>query len=474
MGKRELGSNRGATPQQPQATTTHLVYEDDPRATTSGIRVDPGMPPDGIPEATPLFLGSIEVEGEGSELPEVSSLPPPLPSPRAWLEDRGEFARGGMSRLHKAYHGPLRRTAAMKIMDKDVPHGLGARERFIEEAQITGQLDHPNIPPIHDFWVDETGSLRFTMKLVKGETLTERLVAQSSSERSARDWEALLNILLKVCDAISFAHSRGVIHRDIKPLLPKSSPLSISVDRDSTTTLDPPSTALGTAAYMAPEQARARVRMMNEQTDIYLLGGVLFEMLTGHPPHPQPTVAGAILAAQKNDVRDPQEVVGEQTALPPELCRIAKKALSTRGSARHETVDAFRREIEDGIRSGWWFSLERFRDGELVVREGETADAAFIITEGECEAFRMEDGKRVFLRKMGEGDAFGETALLTAQKRTASVQAMGGVTTRVITKEAFDRVLDDSWLRPFVGALAERFRELDERLMYIRRAEPSS
>ena len=81
---------------------------------------------------------------------------------------------------------------------------------------ITGQLDHPNIPPIHDMWIDDRRSIRFTMKLVRGKTLREVLRLRTLEERTDRELEELLRVLLKVCEAVSFAHSHGVIHRDLK------------------------------------------------------------------------------------------------------------------------------------------------------------------------------------------------------------------------------------------------------------------
>jgi tRNA A-37 threonylcarbamoyl transferase component Bud32 len=451
----------------------------------------PPVPTDGPKTANHRAVAAKDPAAKATQVPKLPKRRPVVGT-RPWLEDRGEFARGGMSRLNRAYQQTLRRIDAMKILDQEAMTDLAARLRFIEEAQITGQLDHPNIPPIYDFWTDPAGDVQFTMKLVDGCTLKDRINEKQPGDRSERDWEALLRIFVKVCDALSFAHSKGVIHRDIKPdnimvgaygqvylmdwgcvhLLPDAAERGISIEREGGTTLDPPQCILGTPAYMAPEQAWAEVSEIDERTDVYLMGAMLFEMLCGVPPHAGETVVEAVRSAQKGEVEHPQQVVGRDARLPPELCRIALQALSSSKDERYPSMEAMRLEIENALRVGWWFASQTFGDGELVVAHGEQAEAAYIITKGQCEVFRMHEGKRVVLRRLGPGEVFGETAILTEQQtRTASVAAVGEATTTVITKDAFDRAFEDSWLKPFVKALATRFRELDGRLATIEAAE---
>ncbi len=452
-------------------------------------------------EQIPWFEGSVMI-GTGSVTPPAPDggkadrklAAKPLPA-RPWLSDRGEMARGGMSAIHGVVDNNLRRGVAMKVLHPEIASQLVNRRRFVEEAQITGQLDHPNIPPIYDLWVSDSGEASFTMKWVAGETFKKILARRSPDNRSDEELESALRILLKVCDAVSFAHSRGVIHRDLKSdnimvgthgqvwvmdwgfaLLPRrlrSAPrTTVSIARDfKNESLDPPNTAIGTVTYMAPEQALGKNDELDERTDVYLLGGILYEILTGFPPHHAKTTVEALRKAQKGAVQDPQEKLGEVKA-PPDLCRIAKRALGFEPAARYQSVEELKDEIEWSLRNGFWFSSVTFPAGAIVFRENEPGDKAYIITKGSCEVFRTEQGERVSLRRMEKGDAFGEAAIFSGEPRSASVQVIEEMTTVVVTRESFERAMGGtSWMGFFVRALAKRFLELDERLSRIRQSD---
>jgi serine/threonine-protein kinase len=331
------------------------------------------------------------------------------------------------------------------------------------------------------------------MKLVRGRTLSQILTEQPPGQRSDQQLERLLQVFIKVCDAVSFAHSRGVIHRDLKPdnvmvgthgqvyvmdwgcaLLrppaPGADELVVARDR-STQSLDPPGCAVGTCAYMAPEQARACPEEIDERTDVYLLGGILYEILTAQPPHRGKSAIHSVVLAQKGEIDDPQTVAAG-FKVPPGLSQIAMHALAPVPSGRHQTVEQLKEDVERSLRHGWWFATVTFPAGSLIVREGDAADSAYIITRGTCEAFRQKGDERLVLRRMGAGEAFGETAIFTAQPRSASVAAVDEVVALVVTRDALERAIGtDSWVGAFVRALAERFHEVDARLAKLRRDE---
>jgi serine/threonine protein kinase len=230
------------------------------------------------------------------------------------------IGRGGMGAVLEAEDASLQRKVAMKVL----PQGDSSGDvlRFINEARITGRLEHPHIVPVHTLGADEHGLPFYTMKLVRGSTLKEVLNALAHGEEDAirsHPLSQLLTIFQKVCDGIRFAHSQKIIHRDLKPdnvmlgsygevlvmdwglakdIAPTgegSAPLeSLAEDAqtlESRSEFAAPTDAhtlmgdiLGTPQYMPPEQARGDVDLLDERADIYSLGAILYHILTLEPP----------------------------------------------------------------------------------------------------------------------------------------------------------------------------------------------
>ena len=223
--------------------------------------------------------------------------------------------RGAMGAIHSAQDRNLGRTVALKVILHDKPISRGTLMRFLREARVLGMLDHPNIVPIHELGVNAQGEIFYTMKFVKGVTLQQilnELKVGNPVTLVKYPLAQLLNIFLKICDAIHFAHSRNIIHRDLKPdnimlgeygevlvmdwglakLLnegpddfgpnwkPLFAPKSDAPEPEATMDGD----ILGTPAYMAPEQVEGRNSELDERTDIYALGGILYSILTLHIP----------------------------------------------------------------------------------------------------------------------------------------------------------------------------------------------
>jgi serine/threonine-protein kinase len=407
---------------------------------------------------------------------------PPLPGQR--FEDRGEIARGGMSTVRRVFDHLVMREVAMKTLEPT--RNFDELAHFIEEAQITGQLDHPNIVPVHDVEMDEQGlPTRFTMKLVRGQTLEAVLRDCGPPPLAAEKLEELLNVFLRVCDAVAFAHSRGVIHRDLKPTnimvgshgqvyvmdwgvaLLREAPRASDgaklprVQRSGDTLPEALGSLTGTPLYMAPEQARGLVSEVDERTDVYGLGGILYQMLTQRAPHEAASVDESVQLAKRGEITPPEDLI-THAPLPPFLCRIASKALASQAKNRYQSVADLKRDVEAFLRGGGWFAQRRFPAGTAIVTEGDGADEAYIIMQGQCELHKVVDGTSRFVRLLGPGEVFGETAIFSSSTRTATVTARDEVIALVVTRAALERELDrNEWLRAFVRALAERFVELD-------------
>jgi serine/threonine-protein kinase len=298
------------------------------------------------------------------------------------------------------------------------------------------------------------------------------------------DWLApFLEMLIKVCDAVAFAHNRGVVHRDLKPsnimvgefgqvyvmdwglarLLDGRNDVAVGRDAQHDA-LDRDGVAVGTPAYMPPEQALGDHDATDERSDVFALGATLYEMLTGHPPHGD--CENALKAACSAVV--PPEQHPTAARLPRGLCRIAMKALERDRDARYPSALELKEALLAQLRGGADLPQRTYGTGEVIMREGEPGEAAYIILRGSCRAFKTVDGNEVELRRMGPGEVFGETAIFTTAPRTASVQALEVVRVQVVMPEELrEGVGLNTWVGKFVRSLAERFREVDERLAQL-------
>jgi eukaryotic-like serine/threonine-protein kinase len=395
-----------------------------------------------------------------------------------------EFARGGMGRIHPATDRNLLRHVALKRLDRSFSDVPMYREGFIAEAQITGQLEHPNIVPVHELSVTATGIPYFTMKLVQGVSLSEWLRDAQRKVGSPERLEDGLELFLKVCDAVAYAHHRGVIHRDLKPdnimiaefgqvyvmdwglaRLTKSRPYS--GDRSQMEAPGP----VGTPSYMAPEQARGNPKEMDERSDVFGLGAILYELLTGKLPYGQQRDADATIERARIAQTVPVELVVRHLSLtqtfaaPQHLCRIVDKAIASRPEERYQTVLELQTAVRQFLRGGLHLPTQCFSAGAVIVTEGEQGNTAYLILSGRCQATRRVDGNDEILQEMKAGDIFGEMALLLEEPRAATVRAQEEVRVLVLDRQTVSEGLGvDSWVSTLVTALAKRFRNLEQQV----------
>jgi len=284
-----------------------------------------------------------------------------------------EIGRGGMGSILAVHDEDLGRELAMKVMrdrwaspilpDKKLA-SPGRRARFLEEARITGRLQHPNIVPVHELGSDPEDRPYFTMKLVEGRTLRDVFQAVATGDEG---WtlERALGVLLKVCEAVGFAHDKEIVHRDLKPAnlmvgsfgevyvmdwglardLARPEPEAAGGEspdereaeqEEGLRTRD--GDVLGTPEYMSPEQAGGRREAIGPQADVFAMGAMLYELLTGQTPYgkrgsstPQVRLAAAIGAT-------PTEVRQLNPKAPAELCAICERAIASELGARYGTM----------------------------------------------------------------------------------------------------------------------------------------
>ena len=264
---------------------------------------------------------------------------------RADYELMEVLGEGGMGTVWLARQSAIDRRVAIKIPRRDISLEGG---QFIQEVLVTGRLDHPNIVPVYDFArKEDTEELFYSMKVVEGDPWNECMHGKKGTRKLTR--EENVEVLMKVCDAIRFAHDRDIIHCDIKPhniMVGYYGEVSV-MDFGSSLQIDAQSGAAahklspgGTPVYMAPEMAALESGKVGEGTDIYLLGAVLYEIVTGQPPHPwYDNLTDAVLSAARNEILETDE--------QGELVDIAIRAMQTDIEDRYESVEELQAAIRE-------------------------------------------------------------------------------------------------------------------------------
>jgi WD40 repeat protein len=259
--------------------------------------------------------------------------------------------------------------------------------RFLQEARITGQLEHPSIVPVYELGQRADGSLYYTMKLVRGKTMSQAIADAGSLEERLK----LLPHFIDLCNAIAYAHSRKVIHRDIKPgnvmvgefgeTVALDWGLAKSKDTDDVNAYGLAASleairlgdeaslektthgqAIGTPTYMPPEQALGQLDCVDERSDVYALGAVLYELLSAHPPYSGKT-SKEILA--KVVAEAPEDLSRVSTRIPSELIAVCKKAMARAPQDRYQSAKELAEEVQQ-FQSGGLVGAHTYRISDLA------------------------------------------------------------------------------------------------------------
>lgn len=396
--------------------------------------------------------------------------------PEEKVDIKRDLAKGGMGTVQVVVDNALQRRQARKVLHPSLRRQSSSLRMFIREARVTGQLDHPNIVPVHELGVDHEGRLYFSMKLVEGRTLTAIIRSLPPGAIEYAPLLELLDVVVKVCDALALAHSRGVYHCDVKPdnvmvgdfgevyLMDWGIARMASDDEPK-----PPGSRaakqahVGTPAYMSPEHARGHLEDLDARSDVFGVGAMLYEIIARRAPFSRVSARQAIEAAARCEF-SALATDGAPAPAPRGLLRIVERAMAADKEDRYQNAGELRQALVDFMRGGAQFPATQIEGEDHIVRQGEPGDAAYIIVSGRCEVYKTVEGQRIVLRTMGPGEVFGETAILSPGPRTASVVALEPTTLRKITREVFEAEVDSMkpWMGSFVRTLAARFRERDD------------
>jgi serine/threonine protein kinase/Flp pilus assembly protein TadD len=383
------------------------VTREDPAVSDQPQR---SVTPSADPGITPAVADPATTTGTGPPLDRGDCAPPPAPPGYELIE---EIGRGGMGVVYRARDLDLDRGVAVKLLQGRFPADGPAARRFVEEARITSQLQHPGIPPVHDLGTLPDGRPFLAMKLIKGRTLDAILASRVSAATGSDPHPPvhtvgspnLIAIFEQVCQAVGYAHAHRVIHRDLKPANVMVSAFGevqvmdwglakiltagpagrtgvsagretiaateIRIDRDPESATEA-GALLGTPAFMPPEQAGGEGEKVDERADVFGLGAVLCVILTREPPYIGPTTAAVRLMAVRGQLSDAFGRL-DGCGADPGLVDLCRRCLSPDRDARPQNagevakgVAALRAEAEERARRA---ELDRARAAEQRKRQ---------------------------------------------------------------------------------------------------------
>jgi len=310
------------------------------------------------------------------------------------------LGQGGMGIVHVGHQVTLDRRVAVKTLRQEHLNDENI-ESLLGEAWLAGSLEHPNVVPIYDLGLDESGAPLLVMKRIDGDTWSDVLADPARLEKHTHGGDALefnLRVLVQVCNAIHFAHSRNVVHRDLKPdnvMIGDFGEVYV-LDWGVATRPGPVVHVAGTMVYMAPEMLGG-LGDVTPRTDVYLLGAVLYEIVTGHAPHEGDTMQAMVSSVILSSPSIPKDVPGELAAL---IVRCMKRD----SSERPESALEVRRAVEEFLEHRGATALaaqavERLDELEKILAQDEVEVERAYNVFGECRF-----GFRQALRAWSESD----------------------------------------------------------------------
>lgn len=391
----------------------------------------------------------------------------------------GPLGRGTYSDVFNCLDEELNRIVALKKLREEFVSNQIIVESFLNEAKLLAFLEHPGLLMLYDIFLNENGAPCYTMKLVKGNNLRWECGMKTRAQ--------FLNIFIKLCETMASVHDHGIVHLDLCPenILLGNYGEVVIIDWGNARLFDDkaykeylallcntPDLPLSdhtifqkkVTQYYSPEQTLSTNDALSPSSDIFSMGVIFYEMLSGMVPFSSNDPA--ILAEQicTIDVKPLHEV---NSSIPHYLSHICSKMMAKDPYSRYHSFHAVLTDLDRFQNSGQAFNKRTLHPGEVLFREGEAGDYAFIILSGTLEVSRISRGDRVVLAYLKPEEIGGELALFTNEQRSATITAVEETTIRILSRETVESELQklSPWVKNMIYGLSNRIIKLNDYLV---------
>jgi len=403
------------------------------------------------------------------------------------------LGEGAVGLVDRVFDKRLGRIVARKTLRAELLEDEPSVRNFVNEAKILGQLDHGSVIPIFDTYVNEQGEPVYTMPEIAGQSLARAIkMDRVTGAATPLALHRSLRIIGQICGAMAHAHDRGVIHLDLKPenmivlehdrvvLVDWGAARLFAADRSRSRVERAPKLAryirveedddllVGTPRFMSPEQTIARRSELGPESDIFSLGVIFYQMLTGRLPFRETDVEEVMREVRESVPPEPRMI---DRGIHRRLSDIVMRMLEKQEWDRYPNMEAVLSDLDAFRSTAAEFPVLEFGAGEVVFSEGDDGDYAGVIVSGEVEIWTEADGDRRVLGRVFEGEAVGELALLRDASRSASATALTSTAMRVISAPALMSEVEklSPWVLAILSGVVERFIDRSDRLVELLR-----
>ena len=404
------------------------------------------------------------------------------------------LGEGSVGLVERVFDARLGRVVARKTLHSELAEDEDVFRTFVNEARILGSLDHGGVIPIFDSYVNEAGLPVYTMREITGPSLARLLeMDPDTGDVEPPALDRTLKIVTQIAEALAHAHARGVAHLDLKPenVVVLAHDEVVLVDWGAARVFAPGRRAqggadasgpveqglpieeddelfVGTPRFMSPEQTEAPRSALGPASDLFSLGILFYQMLTGRLPFHGESLEELLFHIRETEPESPRRL---QPGLHRRLEAIVMRMLAKAPEARQAGMGEMLSELRAFRSTAAEFPTRTFAAGERVFREGDPGDSAFVIVEGEIEIWTGSEAEHRVLGRHLAGEAFGELALLRDMPRSASATALVPTTVRVIGEAALASEVErlSPWVLAMLSGVVERFIDRSERLVELLR-----